>query len=112
MCSCGGNRPRNPSGGSGTPPASPSTDCRTCTVTLTPKPLVVCVCGSCYQSEAVTASASPSGGTYIWQSSDPSISTVAGSGSTATVRGVAPGTATITVRYNVAGCSCTDTVII
>jgi hypothetical protein len=110
MCSCGGNRPRNPSGGSSTQPATPLVPCETCTVTQSPKPLVVCVCGSCYQTEAVTAAGSPGGGTYTWQSSNPAFATVTGSGSTANVTGVAPGVATITVTYNAAGCSCIDTV--
>ncbi len=111
MCSCGSNRPGNQGGVTGGSPSGTSPGCPSCTVTLSPKPLIVCVCGSCYQTEAVTATGSPAGGTYSWQSSDTSIATVTGSGSTANVRGVAPGTATITVTYNAPGCTpCTDTV--
>jgi len=107
-----GNKTTPPSSkGGGAPAGSTTATCKSCTVTLSPKPLVVCVCGSCYQTEVLTATGSPAGGTYTWQSSDSSIATATGSGNTATVKGVAPGVATITVTYNAPGCGpCTDTV--
>jgi hypothetical protein len=79
-------------------------------VTLSPKPLKICGANT---TQTLTATGSPSGGTFSWSSSDAAVATVTGSGNTATVKGIAAGTATITVTYSPAGCTpCKDTALV
>jgi hypothetical protein len=106
----GCSRSDRPSSGSDstTPTSSTTAPCSACSVTVSPKPLKICGAGS---TARLTATGSPSGGTFSWSSSDTSIATVSGSGNTATVTVVAAGTVTITVTYSPSGCGpCNDTV--
>lgn len=85
-----------------------SETCRTCTVTATPTPLTIC---GATNTSRLTATGTPTGGTYAWRSSDTAVATVAATGANATVTAVSEGTADIEVTYTVSGCGpCTDTV--
>jgi len=101
-------KPTLPSAGSGAnaPPNNPVGTCN-CTVTLSPKDVKLCGAG---KTADVTASSTPSGGTYSFSSSDTGVATVAGSSNKGTITGVKQGTATIKVTCTVPGCTpCTDT---
>ncbi|MBN1843971.1 MAG: Ig-like domain-containing protein [Deltaproteobacteria bacterium] len=104
MCKSGGSPT---STGSNTQRAgSRRQSCASCTVTLSPKPLNICGAGT---TKDVTATGSPGGGSFNWQSSDTGVATVSGTESTVSVEGVAAGKSILTVTYNVEGCTpCTD----
>ncbi|HUB47733.1 MAG TPA: Ig-like domain-containing protein [Acetobacteraceae bacterium] len=71
------------------------------------------MCAGCLgggQTENVTATGTPAGGTFTWTTGDGSVATAAGAGNTATVRGGAAGSTTVTVTYQVSGCTCTASV--
>lgn len=98
----------NAGSGSGTPPNTPSQECKACAVTLNPKDIKIC---GANKTKEVTAAGTPGGGSYSFKSSDTAVASVTGSGEKGTIKGVKQGTAVITVTYTVAGCTpCTDTV--
>ena len=74
-----------------------------CTVTLSPSPLIVCVCPGVHRHETVTPVGTPGGGTFRWDTSNDAIADVTGTDASADVAGVSPGTAIIGVTYAVNG---------
>lgn len=79
-----------------TPPPPPSTDVQPPRVLISPKPIFVALS----KMQGVSATGSPTGGTYSWNSSNTEVVTISGSGNSVTLSGVAVGTATITVSYS------------
>ncbi|MFO1498143.1 MAG: hypothetical protein U1G07_07080 [Verrucomicrobiota bacterium] len=100
-----------PSSGGGAAPVGPTAPCTSCTVAITPTPLVVCAgCTGGSAEETPTATGSPSGGTFAWASGNAGIADVSGTGGSGRVRGAAPGDTTANVTYTPGGCSCQSNV--
>lgn len=81
--------------------ASPCPPPCSCSISLSPNPLEI------YVSEphvTLTADARPSGGKFVWTSSDSSKLKITGSGSTVTVKGLDEGDVSVTVEYTPPGC--------
>lgn len=100
--------PPNSGPGADQPTDSPTAPCTTCTVTLSASDLKICGAGSTGQ---ITATGTPSGGTFSFSSSDTGVASVRNTAGTATITGVAQGRGVvITVTYTVATCTpCTAT---
>ncbi len=109
MCLTGCSKPADP----GSDPSGSATakdavhPCASCTITVSPKTLKIC---GASKTVTVTATGSPAGGSFAWESSDTAVATVSATGGTATVTGVGAGSATIKATYTPPGCSaCSDT---
>jgi len=70
---------------------------------VTPSPVKIC---DTKTKKDLTATGTPTGGTFSWSSEDSAVATVAGNGKTAKVTGVAAGKTKVKVTYSVSGCTC------
>lgn len=86
-----------------TPPGNAVQPCTNCSVTVTPSPLKIC---DTTTPKDLTATGTPTGGSFDWSSEDETIATVAGTGKTAKVSGVGAGKTKVKVTYTVSGCTC------